>query len=64
MLSRLINRKTIGAVLVLIGFLFAIGLAGSCDVGSVPLLKAVLGAVGCLGMMGIGTKLIGGGLDD
>lgn len=63
MRSGLINRKTIGAVLVLIGFLFAIGLAGSSDVGSIPFLKAVLGAVGCLGMMGIGTKLIGGGAE-
>lgn len=60
MLSRLINRKTIGAVLVLIGFLFAIGLAGSSDVGSVPFLKAVLGAIGSIVMMGAGAKLIGG----
>ena len=60
MLSRLINRKTIGAVLVLIGFLFAIGLAGSSDVGSVPLLKAVLGAIGSIVLMGAGAKLIGG----
>ena len=60
MLSRLINRKTIGAVLVLIGFLFAIGLAGSSDVGSVSLLKAVFGAIGSIVMMGAGAKLIGG----
>ena len=63
MRSGLINRKTIGAVLVLIGFLFAIGLAGSSDVGSVPFLKAVFGAVGCLGLIGIGAKLIGGGAE-
>ena len=60
MRSGLINRKTIGAVLVLIGFLFAFGLAGSSDVGSIPFLKAVFGAIGSIVLMGAGAKLIGG----
>lgn len=64
MLSRLINRKTIGAVLVLIGFMFAIGLAGSSDIGSISFVKAALGAIGSLAIMGAGAKLIGGELDD
>lgn len=64
MLSRLMNRKNIGTVLVLVGFVSAIGLAGSSDVGSIPFLKAVIGAIGSLVLMGAGAMLIGGGLDD
>lgn len=54
------NRKTIGAVLVLIGLFLAVGFAGSSDIGSIPFLKAVLGAIGSLGLMGAGALLIGG----
>lgn len=61
MLSRLIrNRKTIGAGLVLIGLFLAAGFAGSCDTGSVSFLKAALGALVSLAMMGSGAVLIGG----
>ena len=58
------NRKTIGAVLVLIGLFLTVGFAGSSDIGSISFLKAVLGAIGSLGLMGTGAMLIGGGLDD
>lgn len=64
MLSRLMNRKNIGTVLVLVGFVIAIGLAGSSDIGSIPFLKAAIGAIGSLVLMGAGAMLIGGGLDD
>lgn len=61
MLSRLIrNRKTIGAGLVLIGLFLAAGFAGSCDTGSMSFLKAALGALVSLAMMGSGAVLIGG----
>lgn len=61
MLSRLIrNRKTIGAGLVLIGLFLAAGFAGSCDTGSMSFLKAALGALASLAMMGSGAVLIGG----
>ena len=64
MLSRLIrNRKTIGAGLVLIGLLLAAGFAGSCDTGSMSFLKAALGALASLAMMGSGAVLIGGDED-
>lgn len=65
MLSRLIrNRKTIGAGLVLIGLLFAAGFAGSCDTGSMSFLKAALGALVSLTIMGSGAVLIGGESND
>jgi len=60
MRSRLINRKTIGTVLVLVGLVSAIGLAGSSDIGSIPFLKAVIGAMGSLALMGAGAVLLGG----
>lgn len=61
MLSRLIrNRKKIGAGLVLIGLFLAAGFAGSCDTGSMSFLKAALGALVSLAMMGSGAVLIGG----
>lgn len=61
MLSRLIrNRKTTGAGLVLIGLFLAAGFAGSCDTGSMSFLKAALGALASLAMMGSGAVLIGG----
>lgn len=65
MLSRLIrNRKTIGAGLVLIGLLLAAGFAGSCDTGSMSFLKAALGALVSLTIMGSGAVLIGGESND
>ena len=64
MLSRLMNRKTVGAGLVLIGLFLAAGFAGSCDTGSMSFLKAALGALVCLAMMGSGAVLIGGESND
>ena len=64
MLSRLMNRKNIGTVLVLVGFILAIGLAGSSDIGSIPFLKAVIGAIGSLILMGSGAVLLGGAADE
>lgn len=64
MRSRLINRKNIGTVLVLVGFVLAIGLAGSSDIGSIPFLKAVIGAIGSLILMGFGAVLLGGAADE
>ena len=60
MLSRLMNRKTVGAGLVLIGLLLAAGFAGSCDTGSMCFFKAALGALVSLILMGSGAVLIGG----
>lgn len=60
MLSRLMNRKTVGASLVLIGLFLAAGFAGSCDTGSMCLFKAALGALVSLTLMGTGAVLIGG----
>ena len=60
MLSRLMNRKTVGASLVLIGLFFAAGFAGSCDTGSMCFFKAALGALVSLAIMGAGAVLIGG----
>lgn len=60
MLSRLMNRKTVGASLVLIGLFFAAGFAGSCDTGSMCFFKAALGALVSLTLMGTGAVLIGG----
>lgn len=63
MFSRLMNRKTVGAVLVLIGLFLAAGFAGSCDTGSMCFFKAALGALVSLAMMGAGAVLIGGEAD-
>ena len=60
MLSRLMNRKTVGAFLVLIGLFLAAGFAGSCDTGSMCFFKAALGALVSLILMGSGAVLIGG----
>ena len=60
MLSRLMNRKTVGAGLVLIGLFLAAGFAGSCDTGSMCFFKAALGALVSLILMGSGAVLIGG----
>lgn len=60
MLSRLMNRKTVGAGLVLIGLFLAAGFAGSCDTGSLCFFKAALGALVSLTLMGSGAVLIGG----
>ena len=60
MLSRLMNRKTVGAGLVLIGLFMAAGFAGSCDTGSMCFFKAALGALVSLTIMGSGAVLIGG----
>lgn len=60
MLSRLMNRKTVGAVLVLIGLFLAAGFAGSSDIGSMCFLKAALGALVSMGIMVAGAILIGG----
>lgn len=60
MLSRLMKRKTVGAVLVLIGLFLAAGFAGSCDIGSMCFFKAALGALVSLAIMGAGAVLIGG----
>ncbi len=64
MLSRLMNRKNIGTVLVLVGFVLVIGLAGSSDIGSIPFPKAVIGAIGSLVLMGAGAVLLGGAADE
>lgn len=60
MLSRLINRKKIGAMLVLIGLFLAAGFAGSCDIGSMCFVKAALGALVSMGVTVAGAVLIGG----
>lgn len=66
MLSRLTEKKrTIGAVLVLVGFGLLIGIAGTSDIGAGgSLLALVVKGCGCLAMMGAGAKMIGGGLDE
>ena len=60
MLSRLMNRKKVGAVLVLIGLFLAAGFAGSSDIGSMSFFKAALGALVSMGVMVAGAVLIGG----
>lgn len=60
MFSRLMKKENIGAVLVLIGMLLMIGAAGSCDIGAMSFLKAIIGAFVGLGVMGLGAVMIGG----
>lgn len=60
MLSRLMNRKKVGAMLVLIGLFLAAGFAGSSDIGSMCFFKAALGALVSMGVMVAGAVLIGG----
>lgn len=66
MFSRL--RKKIGAVLVLVGFVALIGMAGADDVavaGGVhsPIVPLILKGILFLGMMGTGAVLLGGEAD-
>lgn len=60
MFSRLMKKENVGAVLVLIGLLLAIGFAGSSDIGSMSFVKAVGGALMGLAVMVIGALMIGG----
>lgn len=67
MFSRL--RKKIGAVLVLVGFVALIGMAGADDVAVVngvhsPIVPLILKGVLFLAMMGTGAVLIGGETDE
>lgn len=66
MLSRIrreINKRTIGAVIVLIGFMALIGVAGTSDIGHISMFPLMLKGIGCLVVMAIGAKMIGGDED-
>lgn len=62
--AKMLNRKTLGATLVLIGLFVLIGIAGTSDVGrGGSLLSMIASGIVCLAVMGAGAKLIGGGAE-
>jgi hypothetical protein len=64
MFSRRELKRTIGAVIVLIGFGLLIGIAGSDDIGHGAILPLMLKGIGCLAVMGVGAKMVGGEPDE
>ena len=62
MFSRLREKKrTIGAILVLIGFCLLLGIAGTSDIGNGgTILGLILKGSLLLGVMAAGAKMIGG----
>ena len=63
-IRREINKRTIGGVIVLIGFLGLIGTAGTSDLSLVSIIPLMLKGIGCLVVMAIGGKMIGGEEDE